>query len=69
MAQTVTLEPLLDVDDASETLRISRRSVYRLIASGQLSVVKIGDRTLFERAAVRAFATPRPSGPFPASSQ
>lgn len=37
---------LYTLSEAVELLRVSRGSVYRLIRSGQLEVVKIGGRTL-----------------------
>lgn len=45
----------MSIEDVAEVLRISERGVYRLIRSGQLVTVKVGHRTLLERAAVRSF--------------
>jgi excisionase family DNA binding protein len=38
---------LLGVAEVSRMLGVSRATVYRLVGSGDLPVVKIGDRTLF----------------------
>lgn len=43
---------LLTVDEAAESLRVSRWTVYNLIRSNQLRTVKIGRRRLIEVAAL-----------------
>jgi 7-cyano-7-deazaguanine synthase len=54
------LRPLLSVKEVANTLRISASGVYRLIESGALQRLKVGNRTLFERAEVeRYIATQR----------
>lgn len=46
----------LDITAAREYLGgVSRATVYRLIRSGDLPVVKIGGRTVFRRADLEAF--------------
>jgi excisionase family DNA binding protein len=47
--------PLLSVAEACKALNVSRQLIYRLIADGQLPVVKIGDRTLFRPRDVAMF--------------
>jgi excisionase family DNA binding protein len=39
-------QPLLSVAEAARVLNVSRSTVNRVIACGDLAVVKIGDRTL-----------------------
>jgi excisionase family DNA binding protein len=41
------VENLLSLEEACEALNVSRQLIYRLVASGQLPIVKLGDRTLF----------------------
>lgn len=40
--------------EAAEALGVSRSTVYRMVSSGQLSVVKVGRRTLVATAALVA---------------
>ena len=47
------IEALLSLDDVSKVLRISESGVYRLVRSGELPRVKVGNRTLFEPHDVR----------------
>jgi len=49
------LEPLMGVEEVAEYLRISERSVYRLISRGDLMPVKIGGCTRVEQAELRRF--------------
>jgi excisionase family DNA binding protein len=51
----LALERLMSIDEVCDVLRISERSLYRLISSGQLTSLKVGHRTLLEPAAVREF--------------
>jgi excisionase family DNA binding protein len=46
---------LLTLDEAAAALRISVRTVHRLVASGQLRPTKIGRRTLFRESEVEAY--------------
>jgi excisionase family DNA binding protein len=46
---------LMNVSETADYLRVSVRHVYRLRESGQLSVVKIGRRILFNRADLDQF--------------
>jgi excisionase family DNA binding protein len=39
-------QPLLSIADAARALNVSRSTINRVIACGDLAVVKIGDRTL-----------------------
>lgn len=51
----MNMEKLITVNEALEILRISRPTIYRLIANGSLKPVKIGKRTLFEEAELHRF--------------
>lgn len=53
------IEALLSLDEVAQVLRISESGVYRLVRSGELPRVKVGNRTLFEPHAVRAFIASR----------
>jgi excisionase family DNA binding protein len=53
------IEALLSLDDVAQVLRISESGVYRLIRSGDLPRVKVGNRTLFAPHDVRAFIASR----------
>lgn len=46
----------LTVPDAAKRLGIGRSLLYRLIASGQITMVKVGRRTLIPIDAVESFA-------------
>jgi len=49
------IEPLLTVDDTAALLQVSQRHVRRLIASGELPVVRIGKAVRLLPQAVRRF--------------
>ena len=49
------LEPLLCIEEVAQLLRISERSVYRLMHRGELASLKVGHRTLVEPQEVRQF--------------
>jgi excisionase family DNA binding protein len=59
---TVNIDKLLTVSDLMASLRISRPTLYRLLKSGQLIPVRIGKRTLFDPADIRAFIEASKSG-------
>jgi excisionase family DNA binding protein len=46
---------LLSLTEAQATLGVSRAMIFRLLASGELACVKIGNRTLIEPEALREF--------------
>jgi excisionase family DNA binding protein len=48
-------DPLLTVTEVAEMLRISERTLRRLVAAGRLRAVRIGSRTLFTEREVAAF--------------
>lgn len=48
---------VLTVDETADLLRVSNRTVRRLIASGQLSVVQVGRRTRVSRYAIEQMIT------------
>jgi excisionase family DNA binding protein len=62
--------PLIDVQGAAETLGVSVRTIYSLMAKGMLPPVRVLGRTLFDPADIRAFidrakqegSTPRQEG-------
>ncbi len=47
-------DALLTVDDAAAFLRVSRRTVYSLIADGSLRPIKVRSRNRFTRAMLLA---------------
>jgi excisionase family DNA binding protein len=53
------IEALLSLDEVAELLRISESGVYRLVRSGELPRVKVGQRTLFEPREIRRFIASR----------
>lgn len=53
------IEPLLSLDEVADLLRISESGVYRLVRSGELPRVKVGNRTLFEPDEIRRFIAQR----------
>jgi|WetSurMetagenome_2_1015567.scaffolds.fasta_scaffold56742_3 excisionase family DNA binding protein len=59
---TDSVDKLLTVSDLMASLRISRPTLYRLLKSGQLIPVRIGKRTLFDPADIRAFIEASKSG-------
>ena len=64
-AQKPAPTPVLhDLTTASRMLGISRATLFRLLASGQIDRVKIGHRTLLAHAEIERFAatgTPSPT--------
>jgi excisionase family DNA binding protein len=53
--RTAGAPKLLRVPDAAEALAISTRTVWRLIATGELTAIKIGRAVRITRASVDAF--------------
>ena len=53
------IEALLSLDEVSKVLGISESGVYRLVRSGELPRVKVGNRTLFDPHDVRTFIASR----------
>lgn len=53
------IEALLSLDEVANVLGISESGVYRLVRSGELARVKVGNRTLFQPHDVRAFIASR----------
>jgi excisionase family DNA binding protein len=49
------LEPLLTIQRVCELLAISKQTLYRLIAAGELSPTRVGERLRFEPADVRRY--------------
>jgi excisionase family DNA binding protein len=49
------LEPLLKIDDVAALLNISRRSVYTLVESRELTPTRVGQRPRFTPADIRAY--------------
>jgi excisionase family DNA binding protein len=54
-------EALIPLGDVKDVLSVSAGTVFRLIRTGQLPVVRIGGRTLVEPAALRDFIAVRRS--------
>jgi excisionase family DNA binding protein len=46
---------LLTISDVAALLGISRGSVYRLMRSGELVAIRVGERARFDQADVRAY--------------
>jgi excisionase family DNA binding protein len=56
LAMSATLsEPLLNVREASEVLSVSKRTVYDLIAAGELPAFRVGGQLRLSRAALTAW--------------
>jgi excisionase family DNA binding protein len=53
------LEPLMSLEEVGRVLRISERGVYRLLRSGDLPSLKVGQRTLVEPEQLRNFIANR----------
>lgn len=51
----MSVEHLLDVAQALETLHISRSQLHKYVRDGELRAVKFGRRTLFRANAIQAF--------------
>lgn len=47
--------PLFTVDIAAAQLAVSRRTIYRLVASGDLPAVRVGERLRFRPAEIDAY--------------
>lgn len=54
MPDVIDRDPLLNIDQVSERLNTSRRTIYRLIDSGDLQKLKIRNQTRFAQSAVDA---------------
>jgi len=59
---TAALEPLLSVDEAAHVLGISRVSLYRLLAAGDLPRVKVGNRTMVTPGSLREYIRRQTNG-------
>ena len=53
--QSDALEELLTLDEVAEHLRVSRRSIHRLIAGGELHKVKVGGASRIFRSEVAKY--------------
>jgi len=53
------IEALLSLNEVAQLLGISESGVYRLVRSGELPRVKVGNRTLFEAHEIRRFIASR----------
>ena len=49
------MEPLLEVREVSQILRLSRQSIYALVRSSKLRAYRIGRRWMFEERDIRTF--------------
>ena len=50
-----SVERLLTLDETADSLRVSVRTVQRLIAAGQLRPIRIGRRTLITEGEIRTY--------------
>jgi excisionase family DNA binding protein len=55
------VQPLLTVDQAAETLGVSRSTIYNLIGSGQLPTVKLGRSRRISPESLAAYVRERES--------
>jgi len=53
--QTTKIEPLLSLVETREVLGVSRMTLWRIVDRGDLPVVRIGGRPLFDPEDLRAF--------------
>jgi len=53
---------LLDVHEAAGALAVSERTLARLTAAGEVPVVRIGRRVLYDRQDLRRFVSSRKGG-------
>jgi excisionase family DNA binding protein len=60
-----TLEPLLTIDETAAVLGISRRQVYTLLERRELPHVRVGERTRFLPADLRAYLEQHREGEVP----
>ena len=54
-----TVEPLLSLEEVTAVLRISERSLYRLLSRGEIGGLKVGGRTLIEPEELRRYIASR----------
>ena len=54
-ADPTALEPLLTVRGVCDVLRVSKQTVYRLTARGELPSTRVGDRLRFAPADIREY--------------
>lgn len=57
------MEKLFTIPEVAGILRVSKPTVYRLMASGKLNPVKIGGRTLFKESELTRFINALTSNP------
>lgn len=55
-------QELLNVPETCDVLRISRPTLYRHVAAGKLTALKVGARTLFRSDELRRFINADPIG-------
>lgn len=61
MSNIATLARLHDIEGVQGRLRVGRSTVYKLIASGRLESVRLGDRRLVTEDALREFIESLPA--------
>lgn len=54
-ARDASVEKLFSIREAADVLGISRGQLYRLIGAGDLTIVKVGGRTLMTPEDLRAY--------------
>lgn len=47
--------PLLSLNEVAQLLSVSRPTVYRLIRSGELPAIRVGERLRFDQADVQSY--------------
>jgi excisionase family DNA binding protein len=53
--ETLKAKEFLSIKEVCQLIGISRRSVYRLIESGQINIIKVGSRTIIKRSSLNQF--------------
>jgi excisionase family DNA binding protein len=62
-ARRSELEPLLTIRDVAVLLSVTTRTVYRLLAAGEITASRVGDRLRFERREIRRYLSENREGP------
>jgi excisionase family DNA binding protein len=63
------IDSLLAIKDAAATIGVCRASLYPIMASGRLSAVKVGARTMIRRSELERFLASLPKAKFGEAAQ
>lgn len=61
-SETIALEPLLNLQQASRTLGLGESTCRKLVRLGELRAVRVGRRLLFEPSVLRSFVEAHSTG-------